>query len=62
MYFLTKKGLKDLFAKWNVGEKPPKKNQMVVVCFPSQAEAAYVKKTNDKSTEGKTLYSIEFKI
>ena len=52
-----------LFQQWDVTESLPKKGQQVVVNFPPSAgvkRIAVVKRTDEKSTYGKPLYSIEF--
>lgn len=63
-YLLTGPQMLDIYSRWGVDEKLPNKGKIVIVCFPTCADAtirvARVSVSEHKSTYGKRLYKLEF--
>lgn len=63
---VTKDQLQAILDAWNVDEKPPKKDMKVVVVWPTDPKdliticSADITVWNEKNTDGKRLYAIQF--
>ena len=60
--FLTKDQLLKVFERWGVTEPVPRTGKKVVVSFPRPTvpNIATIKRSEHRSTYGKTLYSVEY--